>query len=158
MAFDELTDQDLKESITELEQSAVQLGNLRSREKTLADALDAYDGLVKNARRIVGEGLDGQAVRLKAMGRAGTGNTQWHLPPGFHDALWLIEDHNGTQTLRDRVMEQSYGMVLADYQAERNRNRESIAEIRRELLLRESSQKIEQAQKVYETEMARIGD
>ena len=158
MAFDELTDQDLKESITELEQSAVQLSNLRSREKTLEDAMDAYDGLVKNARRIVGEGLDGQAARLKNMGRAGTGNTQWHLPSGFHDALWLIEDHNGTQTLRNRVLGQGYGMVLADYQAERNRNRESIAEIRRELLLRESSQKIEQAQKVYETEMARIGD
>lgn len=158
MAFDELTDQDLKESITELEQSAVQLSNLRSREKTLEDAMDAYDGLVKNARRIVGEGLDGQAARLKNMGRAGTGNTQWHLPSGFHDALWLIEDHNGTQTLRNRVLDQGYGMVLADYQAERNRNRESIAEIRRELLLRESSQKIEQAQKVYETEMARIGD
>ena len=42
---------------------------------------------VTYAQRIIAEGLDGKAVRLKAMGRAVTGNTQWHLPPGFHGSM-----------------------------------------------------------------------
>ena len=130
---------------------------LRSREKTLEDALDAYDGLVTKARRIVAEGLDGQVARFKAIGRAGTGNSQWGLPPGFHDALWLIGDHEGPQTLRNHVLAQDYGMTLADYQAERNQKKTSIAELKRELARRDVQRKTEQADRLYQEELAKIG-
>ena len=114
MAFDELSDQDLQDSIMELEKSGVALGNMRSLEKTPEDALAGYDAQVEKAHLTVAEGLHGQAVRFKAMGWVGTSNTQWNLSPDFHNALWLIADHEGPQALRKQVLALEYGMSLAD--------------------------------------------
>ena len=38
--------------------------------------------------------------------------------PNFQDAIWLIEDHEGPQTLRNRVLEADYGWTLEGYEAE----------------------------------------
>ena len=75
MAFDELSDQELMQSIMELEKSKVALGNLRSREKTLEDALAGYDAQVEKAHGTVAEGLHGQAARLKVLVQIDTPET-----------------------------------------------------------------------------------
>ena len=40
------------------------------------------------------------------------------LPANFQDAIWLIADHEGPQTLRNRVLEADYGWTLEGYEAE----------------------------------------
>ena len=92
--------------------------NQRSRSKTLEDALDAHDAQVAEAYKIRELGLDSQASTYKAIGRAGTGNTQWNFPANFSNAIWLLTDHEGPQTLRNRVLEADYGWTLEGYEAE----------------------------------------
>ena len=94
------------------EGSKRELRNHRTRVKTLDDALDAYDGLVAEGYEIRELGLDGQVATIKHFGRAGTGNTQWNLPGNFANAIWLIADHEGPQTLRTSVLNAEYGMSL----------------------------------------------
>ena len=99
--------------------------------------MDGYDGLVADAYKVREMGYDGQVARLKAMGRVGTLNTQWHLPPNFQDALWLIEDYEGVQTLRNRVLKDTYGMTLEEYEAEMKEKKQGIRSIDIELHQRE---------------------
>jgi len=66
-----------EESMKRVNDSLRELRNQRTRVKTLDDALDAYDGLVAEAYKIRELGLDGQTSACKAIGRSGTGNSQW---------------------------------------------------------------------------------
>ena len=97
------------ERIAGVEGSKRELRNHRTRLKTPEDALDGYDGLVAEAYKIRELGLDGQVATIKHFGRAGTGNTQWNLPGNFANAIWLIADHEGPQTLRTSVLNAEYG-------------------------------------------------
>ena len=67
-----------------------------------------------DAYKIRALGLDGQVATIKHFGRAGTGNTKWNLPANFANADWLIADHEGPQTLRNRVLAAEFGMGLED--------------------------------------------
>ena len=89
--------------------SKLALRNKRTQVKTLEDTLDAYEGLLADARKIVEEGLAKQLHRLKELGRVGILNFQWGLDVGFSPADWLIRDHEGPQVLRNRVLAADYG-------------------------------------------------
>ena len=110
--------EDLQSSRMALIESVRQAKNKRTHDKTLEDALAGYDGLVADAYKTRELGLDTQVHRLKNIGRVGTLNFEWGLPPNFQDAIWLIEDHEGLQTLRNRVLEADYGWTLEGYEAE----------------------------------------
>ena len=110
--------EDLQNSRMALIESVRQAKNKRTHDKTLEDALAGYDGLVADAYKTRELGLDTQVHRLKNIGRVGTLNFEWGLPPNFQDAIWLIEDDEGQQTLRNRVLEADYGWTLEGYDAE----------------------------------------
>ena len=110
--------EDLQSSRMALIESVRQAKNKRTHDKTLEDALDAYDGLLAGAYKTRELGLDTQVHRLKNIGRVGTQNFEWGLPTNFQDAIWLIEDHEGLQTLRNRVLEADYCWTLEGYEAE----------------------------------------
>ena len=110
--------EDLQNSRMALIESVRQAKNKRTHDKTLEDALDAYDGLLADAYKTRELGLDTQVHRLKNIGRVGTLNFDRGLPSNFQDAIWLIEDHEGPQTLRNRVLEAEYGWTLEGYEAE----------------------------------------
>ena len=100
--------------MTRIDDSRRELRNHRTRVKTMEDALDAYDGLVADAYKIRALGMDGQTSTCKAIGRAGTGNSQWNYPDNFSWANWLIADHQGAQMQRNSVLDVEYGMSLED--------------------------------------------
>jgi len=123
------TTEDLQSSRMALIESVRQAKNKRTHDKTLEDALDAYDGLLADAYKTRELGLDTQVHRLKNIGRVGTLNFERGLPPNFQDAIWLIEDHDGPQTLRNRVLEADYGWTLEGYQAEIAKKQRAINSI-----------------------------
>ena len=110
--------EDLRRRRMALIESVRQAKNKRTHDKTLEDALACYDGLVADVYKSRELGLDTQVHRLKNVGRVGTLNFERGLPPNFQDAIWLIEDHEGPQTLRNRLLEADYGWTLEGYEAE----------------------------------------
>ena len=68
-----VSDTDLEGMVMQLEASQLALRNKRTREKTLEDALDSYDGLLTKSKKPVDEGISQQTAMLKTMGRAETG-------------------------------------------------------------------------------------
>ena len=68
-----VSDTDLEGMVMQLEASQLALRNKRTREKTLEDALDSYDGLLTKSKKTVDEGISQQTAMLKTMGRAETG-------------------------------------------------------------------------------------
>ena len=141
--------EDLQSSRMALIESVRQAKNKRTHDKTLEDALDAYDGLVADAYKTRELGLDTQVHRLKNIGRVGTLNFQWGLPANFQDANWLIEDHEGPQTLRNRVLEADYGWTLEGYEAEIAEKEQAINSIEVEFKQRaidEMQRKIDELQ------------
>ena len=129
--------EDLQSSRMALIESVRQAKNKRTHDKTLEDALDAYDGLLADAYKTRGLGLDTQVHRLKNIGRVGTLNFQWGLPANFSNANWLIADHEGAQMMRNRVMEADYGWTLEGYQAEIAEKEQGIKAIEVEIKQRE---------------------
>ena len=103
----------------------------------MEDALAGYDGLVADAYKTRELGLDTQVHRLKNIGRVATLNFQWGLPANFQDALWLTEDHEGPQTLRNRVVEGDYGWTLEGYEGELAEKAKAINSIDLEIQQRE---------------------
>ena len=129
--------EDLQNSRMALIESVRQAKNKRTHDKTLEDALDAYDGLLAGAYKTRELGLDTQVHRLKNIGRVATLNFQWGLPANFQDAIWLIEDDEGPQTLRNRVLEADYGWTLEGYEAEIAEKEQAINSIEVEIKQRE---------------------
>ena len=163
--FDELDEMLIKEprnddyiqdNLMALEASMRELKNKRTHDKTLEDALDAYDGLVEKAYKIKELGLDSQASTYKAIGRAGTGNTQWNFPANFSNANWLIADDEGAQMMRNRTMEADYGMTLEQYKTLFSAHETSVALLRKELADRRLQAQMEQAQRNYENDLDSI--
>ena len=141
--------EDLQSSRMALIESVRQAKNKRTHDKTLEDALAGYDGLVADAYKTRELGLDTQVHRLKNIGRVGTLNFEWGLPPNFQDAIWLIEDHEGPQTLRNRVLEADYGWTLEGYEAEIAEKEQAINSIEVEFKQRaidEMQRKIDELQ------------
>ena len=129
--------EDLQSSRMALIESVRQAKNKRTHDKTLEDALAGYDGLVADAYKTRELGLDTQVHRLKNIGRVGTLNFQWGLPANFSNANWLIADHEGPQTLRNRVVEADYGWTLEGYQSEIAEKERAINSIDLEIQQRE---------------------
>ena len=152
------TDQGLIDRINELEDSIRKWANMRSRFKTLDDAMDAYDALIEDAHKTIAKGFAEQAATLRSIGRKRSGNTQWRMDPRVALAKLVIEDHEGAQSLLAEVKALDYGMDLLDYEVKRCWDRIAIAEYKQEQVRREAELKTQQVQKVYEAEMQRIGD
>ena len=131
--------------------------NHRSRVGTVEDALDSYEGMVEEARKIKALGLEGQLATLKHFGRAGTGNFSWNLPAHFSDALALIADHEGPQEFRNLVLAGDYGMSLEDeYMPLVKAHEGTTAVLRKEVAeMRYESQK-EQSRRIYENDLDSI--
>ena len=145
------------ESMERVNASLRELRNHRTRVKTLEDALDGYDALVANAYQTRELGLDWQVLRLKAMGRAGTGNTQWNLPANFAESVWLIVDHEGPQTLRNAVLAGEYGMSLEDDCKPLVKAHDgTTAVLRKEQADMRLEAQQKQAQRTYESELKNI--
>ena len=143
--------------IAGVEGSKRELRNHRSRVKTPEDALDGYDGLVAEAYKIRELGLDGQVATIKHFGRAGTGNTQWNLPGNFANAIWLIADHEGPQTLRSSVLNAEYGMSLeVDYKPLVKAHDGTTAVLRKEQADMRLEVQQEQARRTYEQDLDNI--
>ena len=70
---------DYGERMARVEDSLRELWNKRTRVKTLDDAMDAYDALIKDAHKTIANGFAEQAATLRAIGRARSGNTQWRM-------------------------------------------------------------------------------
>ena len=145
------------ERIAGVEGSKRELRNHRTRLKTPEDALDGYDGLVAEAYKIRELGLDGQVATIKHFGRAGTGNTQWNLPGNFANAIWLIADHEGPQTLRTSVLNAEYGMSLeGDYKPLVKAHDGLLAALRKEQAGTKLQAQMEQVRHTYESELDNI--
>ena len=143
--------------MTRIDDSRRELRNQRSRVKTLDDALDAYDGLVADAYKIRELGLDGQSSAFKAIGRSGTGNSQWNLPANFANAIILIADHEGPQAFRNRVSDAEYGMSLEDdYKPLMKAHDATLAALRKEQADTKLQAQMEQAQRTYENDLESI--
>ena len=143
--------EDLQSSRMALIESVRQAKNKRTHDKTLEDALAGYDGLVADAYKTRELGLDTQVHRLKNIGRVATLNFQWGLPANFQDANWLIADHEGPQTLRNRVLEADYGWTLEGYEAEITEKQRAIVSIEVEIKQRAIDG---MQQKIYELQGA----
>ena len=148
--------EDLQSSRMALIESVRQAKNKRTHDKTLEDALAGYDGLVADAYKTRELGLDTQVHRLKNIGRVGTHNFERGLPPNFQDAIWLIEDHEGAQTLRNRVLEGEYGMSLEDeYNPLVKAHNGAMAVLRKEQSDMKLEAQMEQARRTYEHDLGR---
>ena len=131
--------------------------NHRSRVGTVEDALDSYEGMVEEARKIKALGLEGQLATLKHFGRAGTGNFSWNLPAHFSDALALIADHEGPQEFRNLVLAGDYGMSLEDeYMPLVKAHDGTTAVLRKEQAAMRLEAAQEQVQRTYENELESI--
>ena len=145
------------ESIKRVADSLRELKNHRSRVGTLEDALDAYDGQVADAYKTRELGYDMQVSALKNIGRAGTGNFAWSLPPRHSDALALIADHEGPQTLRNRVLAAEFGMSLEnEYKPLVKAHNGTTAVLRKEVAEMRLASQQEQAQRIYESDLDSI--
>ena len=134
-----------------------ELRNHRTRVKTMEDALDAYDGLVADAYKIRALGVDGQTSTCKAIGRAGTGNSQWNYPANFSWANWLIADHEGAQMQRNSVLDVEYGMSLEDgYKPLMKAHDATLAALRKGQADTKLQAQMEQAQRTYENDLESI--
>ena len=150
-------EQDYDGNIMRVQGSLRELRNKRTRVKTLEDALDAYDGLVADAYKNREEGLAIQVYRLKNIGRVGTLNFQWGLSANFANAIWLIADHEGPQTLRRRVLDADYGMSLEDdYKPLMKAHDSTLAMLQKEQANTKLQAQIEQVQRTYESDLERI--
>jgi hypothetical protein len=146
-----------EESMKRVNDSLRELRNQRSRVKTLEDALDAYDGLVARAYKTRALGVDGQTSTLQAIGRAGTGNSQWNYPGDFSWAVWLIVDHEGEQTQRNSVLNAEYGMSLEDdYKPLLKSHNATLAVLRKEQADTKLQAQMEQARRNYENDLGNI--
>ena len=131
--------------------------NHRSRVGTVEDALDSYEGMVEEARKIKALGLEGQLATLKHFGRAGTGNFSWNLPAHFSDALALIADHEGPQEFRNLVLAGDYGMSLEDeYMPLVKAHNGTTAVLRKEQAGTKLQAQMEQVRHTYESELDNI--
>ena len=145
------------ESMKRVDDSLRELKNHRTRVKTLDDALDSYEGLVADARKIKKLGLEGQLATFKAIGRAGTGNTQWSLPANFSDAIAFIADHEGPQDFRNRVLAGDYGMSLEDdYKPLMKAHDSTLAVLKKESADMKLEAQMEQIRRTYESELDNI--
>ena len=145
------------ESIKRVNDSLRELRNQRSRSKTLEDALDAYDGVVARAYKTRALGVDGQTSTLQAIGRAGSGNSQWNYPGDFSWAVWLIADHEGEQIQRNSVLDAEYGMSLEDdYKPLLKSHNATLAVLRKEQADMKLQVQMEQAQRNYENDLDSI--
>ena len=157
IATEPKTESGHEESMKRVNDSRRELRNQRSRVKTLDDALDAYDGLVADAYKIRELGLDGQTSTCKAIGRSGTGNSQWNLPANFANAIILIADHEGPQAFRNRVLDAEYGMSLEDDYKPLVKAHDSIlAVLRKEQADMKLEAQMEQTRRTYENEIDNI--
>ena len=157
IATEPKTESGHEESMKRVNDSLRELKNHRSRVKTLDDALDAYDGLVAEAYKIRELGLDGQTSTCKAIGRSGTGNSQWNLPANFANAIILIADHEGPQAFRNRVSDAEYGMSLEDDYKPLVKAHDSIlAVLRKEQADMKLEAQMEQARRTYEQDLDNI--
>ena len=157
IATEPKTESGHEESMKRVNDSLRELRNERSRVKTLDDALDAYDGLVAEAYKIRELGLDGQSSTCKAIGRSGTGNSQWNLPANFANAIILIADHEGPQAFRNRVSDAEYGMSLEDDYKPLVKAHDSIlAVLRKEQADMKLEAQMEQARRTYENDLDSI--
>ena len=77
------------------------------------------------------------------------------LFPGVHETRTKLLRLYGLMLPFQQII-YSVCVTLAENESERNRKVQSIAEIMRELLQRESNQKIVQANMAYESEIAKI--
>ena len=143
--------------MTRIDDSRRELRNHRTRVKTMEDALDAYDGLVADAYKIRALGMDGQTSTCKAIGRAGTGNSQWNYPANFSWANWLIADHEGAQMQRNSVLDVEYGMSLEDdYKPLMKAHDATLAALRKGQADTKLQAQMEQAQRTYENDLKSI--
>ena len=157
IATEPKTESGHEERIKRVNDSLRELRNERSRVKTLNDALDAYDGLVADAYKVRALGLVGQTSTCKAIGRAGTGNSQWNLPANFANAIILIADHEGPQAFRNSVSDAEYGMSLEDDYKPLVKAHDSIlAVLRKEQADMKSEAQMEQARRTYEQDLDNI--
>ena len=157
IATEPKTESGHEESMKRVNDSLRELKNHRSRVKTLDDALDAYDGLVADAYKIRELGLDGQTSTCKAIGRSGTGNSQWNLPANFANAIILIADHEGPQAFRNRVSDAEYGMSLEDeYNPLVKAHNGAMAVLRKEQADMKLEAQMEQVRHTYESELDNI--
>jgi hypothetical protein len=157
IATEPKTESGHEESMKRVNDSLRELRNQRSRVKTLDDALDAYDGLVADAYKIRELGLDGQSSAFKAIGRSGTGNSQWNLPANFANAIILIADHEGPQAFWNRVSDTEYGMSLEDDYKPLVKAHDSIlAVLRKEQADMKLEAQMEQARRTYEQDLDNI--
>ena len=156
IATEPKTESGHEESMKRVNDSLRELRNQRSRVKTLDDALDAYDGLVADAYKIRALGMDGQTSTCKAIGRAGTGNSQWNYPANFSWANWLIADHEGAQMQRNRTLESDYGTTLEQYKTLFQAHETSKALLRKELADRRLQTQMEQAQRTFKQDLESI--
>ena len=148
---------DYADDMMRIQDSLRELRNQRSRSKTLEDALDAYDGLVARAYKTRALGVDGQTSTLQAIGRAGTGNSQWNYPGDFSWAVWLIADHEGDQIQRNNVLNAEYGMSLEDdYKPLLKSHNATLAVLRKEQADTKLQAQMEQAQRNYENDLDSI--
>ena len=154
---DATSEPDYADRMTRIEDSRRELRNQRTRVKTLEDALDAYDWLVADAYKIWELGLDSQSSAFKAIGRAGTGNTQWNLPANFANAIIFIADHEGSQAFRNRVLDAEYGMSLEDdYKPLLKAHDSTLAVLRKEQADMKLEAQMEQIRRTYESELDNI--
>jgi hypothetical protein len=154
---DASSEPDYADRMTRIEDSRRELRNQRTRVKTREDALDAYDGLVADAYKIRELGFDSQSSAFKAIGRAGTGNTQWNLPANFANAIIFIADHEGSQAFRNRVLDAEYGMSLEDdYKPLLKAHDSTLAVLRKEQAGTKLQAQMEQVRHTYESELDNI--
>ena len=119
--------------------------------------MDAFDALVAEAHKTKALGLEGQTSTLKAIGRAGTGNTQWNYPANFGWAVWLIEDEKGEQSQRNSVLNGEYGMSLEDdYKPLVKAHEATLAVLRKAQADTKLNAQLEQAQRTYENDLNSI--
>ena len=110
-----------------------------------------------DAYKIRALGVDGQTSTLKAIGRAGTGNSQWNYPANFSWANWLIADHEGPQTLRTSVLNAEYGMSLeGDYKPLVKAHDGTTAVLKKESADMRLEVQQEQARRIYEQDLDNI--
>ena len=152
--FTEHSDAELNHAATELENSLRQLANLRQSVRTPEDGEDGYKAVIKHANQIICDGLLHLAETCRRMGE----NARLQLPATFTQALWILEDDAGEQTFLKKVKALEYGMSRAEYEEERNQKRTRIAEIKRELARRQADAKSAEAERIYQTELQRIGE
>lgn len=154
--FEQFTNEELEDDLMAFNESMRELRNKRGQLHTLEDALDAYEGLVKDAYKARADSRAGQTQRLKMVGRQGTHNHQWAYPPNYANACELIRDHEGEQAQLEDVKSATYEMDLTEYRQDLDSKEVMTARIRQELALRQANSTAEQAHRAYQETLTRI--